>query len=338
MLKNVSIIIAITLLAACGSSSHIKDFDAYQKAPLVRASIMPSKTQLSRDRARVVVLAIEDSDNELAKKSKLGTTLRKKVESLLAESGVDVIDRKLAATLKKEIMLAEMKGIHDYKGPEVADYSVTGEVMAVKFSTSYTKASTWVDKKGESHYSPPRCRYSVQFEALLKIHALPSLRMVDVIKLKETEARSIELLNSYSRRCPAYSESQLHNLVAETAVEAVIDSEIELKNNFAPQGYVTEARIHEDKNIFKITIGNRVGVKKGQAANVIQFVRNEDALTGETNIEEIKLVSAIVSDNVSSKYAWIIIADSEKAKRIRLGDAVKIHFENSWFGKMKHVF
>lgn len=327
--NNLFIIVATLMLSACGSSTQIKDFEAYQKAPLVKASIMPSKAQLSRDRSRVVILDINDGDVDLAKKSKLGMILRKKIEGLLAESGVDVIDRKLAATLRKEIMLAEMKGIHEYKGPEVADFSVTGDVAAVNFSTSYIKASTWVDKKGESHYSPPRCRYSIQFEGHLKIHALPSLRVVDAIKMDESESRSHEV-SRYSRSCPAYSKEQLQSLIAETGIEAINDSAIDLKNNFAPQGYVTESRFYDGRNIFKITIGGQVGVKEGQAAHVIQFFKNEDALTGETSIEELKLASAIVSNNVGRKYAWIIVDDEEKAKRIRLGDAVKIHFEGSW--------
>ena len=187
-----------------------------------------------------------------------------------------------------------------------------------------------VDKKGESHYSPPRCRYSIQFEGHLKIHALPSLRVVDAIKLDESESRSHEVSNSYSRSCPEYSKEQLQSLIAETGIEAINDSAIDLKNNFAPQGYVTESRLYDGKNIFKITIGEQVGVKEGQAAHVIQFFKNEDALTGEISIEELRLVSAIVSNNVGRKYAWIIIDDEEKTKRIRLGDAVKIHFEGSW--------
>lgn len=338
MIKNILLLIISTLLTACGTSSHIKDFDVFEKRPLVKAAIMPSKTQLSRDRARVVVLDISDDDIKLAKNSSLGITLRKKIEVTLAEAGIDVIDRKLASALKKELMLAEMKGVHEYKGPEVADYSITGDVIAVNFSSSYTKASTWVDKKGKSHYSPPRCRYSVELEGHLKIHALPSLRMVETIKLKETESRSHEVTSRYSGKCPAYSQAQLNNLVTETGIEAIKDSEVKLKNNFAPQGYITEARFNDDINIFKITIGNLVGIKEGQIANVIQLFKNEDILTGKTNIEETKIASALVSNNVGNKYSWIIIDDADKAKKIRLGDTVKIHFENSWFTKLKNVF
>lgn len=338
MHKHISFIIVSALLTGCASSSSISDFDTYERRPLVKASIMPSKAQLARDKARVVVLDINEGSNDLAKKSKLGVTLRQKIESLLGEGGVDVIDRKLAATLQKEIMLAEMKGKHDYKGPEVADFGVTGNVVAVNFSTSYSKASTWVDKEGKSHYSPPRCSYSIQFEGDLKVHALPSLRLIDTIKLKETESQSYSLENRYASSCPKYSNEQLTGLITEAGIKAVVDAEVDLKNNFAPQGYITEARINDDDNIFKITMGAQAGVKEGQAVDVIQFFNNEDLLTGETNVEESVLVNAIVSNNVGNEYAWIIVDDAEKADRVRLGDAVKVRFEDGWFKKLKKAF
>ncbi|MFC1588908.1 hypothetical protein ACFL3P_01405 [Pseudomonadota bacterium] len=299
---------------------------------------MPTKSQLLRDKVRVVVLDIDDSSVGLAESAKLGVKLRQKVESLLSEGGVDVIDRNLAASLQKEIMLAEMKGQHEYKGPEVADYGVNGNVIAVNFSSSYSKASSWVDKKGETHRTPPKCRYSIEFEGYLKVHALPSLQLVDTIKLTDTESRSHELEGYSTGRCPNYSKKQLNGLVAQAAVDAVVESTVEIKNNFAPLGYITEARSNDGNNIFKITMGKLVGVQQGQNVNVFQFFKNEDILTGETNIEETKLVSGIVSNKVGNKYAWIIVDDAEKAKRIRLGDAVKVHYENNWFDNMKNAF
>lgn len=338
MHTTIAFIIVTVLLSGCASSSTISDFDNYERRPLVKASIMPSKAQLSRDRARVVVLDIDDDSIDLAKQSRLGVALRQKIESLLGGGGVDVIDRKLAATLQNEIMLAEMKGKYDYKGPEVADFGVTGNVIAVNYSTSYSKASTWVDKEGESHYSPPRCSYSIQFEGDLKVHALPSLRLVDTIKLDETERQSVSLEGRYSRSCPKYPNEQLRGLVTEAGISAVSEAEVDLKNNFAPQGYITEARSNDDDHIFKVTMGRQAGLEEGQSVDIIQFYNNQDLLTGETSIEETKLVNAVVSNNVGSEYAWIVVDDAEKSDRIRLGDAVKVRYEDGWFQKLKKVF
>lgn len=336
MYKKVLAVVVAIGISGCGGST-IKEVDSYQKKPLVKASVMPTQSQLSRERVRVVVLDINDSSVKLAKQAKLGVKLRQKVESLLSESGVDVIDRKLAATLQKEIKLAEMKGMHDYKGPEVADYGITGNVIAVNFSSSYSKASTWVDKDGKSHYTPPRCRYSIEFEGALSVHELPSLRLVDTIKLTDTEHKSREA-TGYSSSCSNFGGKQLRGLVAKAGIEAVDESKVDIKNNFAPTGFITEARSNGSDSIFKITMGKLVGVKEGQAVNVIQFFRNEDALTGRTNIEETKLVGAVVTNKVGNKYAWIIVDDDEKAKRIRLGDTVKAYFENGWLDKIKSAF
>ena len=143
---------------------------------------MPTKAQIKGAKTRVIVLEVDVSSADIAKKAKLGKVIRNKTESLLSDAGVKVVDRKLAKKLQKEIQLAEIKGNHGYKGPEIADFSVTGQVVFSNFSTRYSAASRWVDKKGKAHYVPAKCHYKAEIEATLKIHALPSLDLVDTIK------------------------------------------------------------------------------------------------------------------------------------------------------------
>jgi len=346
MRKYLYPVIASGLLTGCFmGGSNIKDISSFQNRPLVKTSIMPTKAQLSGAKTRVIVLGVDDSNVAIAKNAKLGSAIGNKIETLLADTGVDLVDRKLATKLQKEIQLAELKGRHDYKGPEVADFSVTGKIVTASFTKTYHTAKSWVDKKGQSHYTPPRCSYSASVEATLKVHALPSLNLVDTITITDSESRSQDLSDHgyghYTRnhQCPPYNKAQLDSLITAAGSDAVYESKVQLKNNFAPRGYITEYRVNNDgKNIFKITMGKLAGIKEDQEVDILQMFKNEDQLTGKTNVEERKLVEGTVSNQVGQKYAWIVIDDVAKAKRIRLGDTVKVRFEDSFFDQASKLF
>jgi len=339
MKKIVGTLLVSTFLTGCIGGANIKSVDAYSKRPLVKASIMPTTDQLKGAKTRVVVLDISNNNIGVAKKASLGTAIRGKVESMLSDAGVELIDRSLAAKLQKEITLAEVKGKSkvNYKGPKVADYTVSGNVVAANYTQRYSASSTWYDKKGRRHYSPPSCSYSVQFEGVLKIHELPSLRLVDTIKITDTESKS-QTLRRYASRCHRYNQSQLNGLAIGAGVDAVYESKVQLQNNFSPRGYVSEYRVKGDEHIFRITMGKLAGVKEGQVVNVIKLVADTDGLTNETTIEDKIHTEAEVSNQIGKKYSWIAVDDAAKAKQIRLGDVVKVKFEDSLMDNLKKIF
>ena len=344
MNKYIPILFASSLLTGCMGGSNIKDINAFDRRPLVKASIMPTKAQIKGAKTRVIVLEVDVSSADIAKKAKLGKVIRNKTESLLSDAGVKVVDRKLAKKLQKEIQLAEIKGDHGYKGPEIADFSVTGQVVFSNFSTRYSAASRWVDKKGKAHYVPAKCHYKAEIEATLKIHALPSLDLVDTITITDSENRTQDLNGNNYRRyisnqsCPKYNDTQISGLLSEAGADAVVESKVQLKNNFSPRGYITEYRVKEDKSIFKISMGKLAGVKEGQEINILQTFKDNNELTGESNIEQRMLSGGAVSNIVGEKYAWIVIDDAAKARQVRLGDTVKILFEDSMFDNIKKMF
>lgn len=337
MYKHLFLIVAAGLLTGCLGGNNIKDPMAFNKRPLVKASIMPTKAQLSGTKTRVIVFGIEDNDVTLAKKAKIGVAISNKIENILSDTGVEIVDRKLASKLKKEIHLAEIKGNHGYKGPEVADFSITGKIISTNFTQQYIPASSWVDTKKVTHQVPARCKYIVVIEGTLKIHALPSLSVVDTIVIKDTETLVQDLTGTSHRRyyrsksCPSFTTTQINSLASSAGLDAVNSSKNDLKNNFSPRGYVTEYRVKEDKHIIKITIGKLAGIKEGQDVEIIQSFTNEDPLTGKTNTEERKLTEGTVSNQVGQKYAWIVIDEPKKANRIRLGDVVKVRYDSSFW-------
>ena len=337
MYKYLSIVVASGLITGCFGGNNIKDPMAFDKRPLVKASIMPTKAQLNGAKTRVIVFGIDDKDVSLARRAKLGAAISNKIETILADTGVELVDRNLAKKLQKEISLAELKGNSDYKGPEVADFSITGKIISTNFSQKYTAASSWVDTKKVVHRVPARCKYTVQLEGSLKVHALPALRMVDTITIKDIESQTQDLTGSSyyqyyrNKSCPTYNSTQISSLASAAAIDAINSSKNNLKNNFSPRGYVTEYRAKEDKHIIKITIGKKAGVKEGQEVQILQSFTNEDQLTGRSNIEERVLVKGAVSNQVGNNYAWIVVDDPKKANRIRLGDTVKVRYASGWW-------
>ena len=252
-------IMSFTLMS-CSSSYKIKDPATFDESPLVKASIMPTEAQLSGKKTRVVVFALDDNSVKLARHSNIGDLIGNKVEDVLSRAGVEIVDRKLAKKLQKELVLAEVKGKRQYKGPELADYSFTGKVVSVAYGETFTEAKSWIDKKGKERHTPASCGYNVRLEATLQIHSLPSLDLVDTITIADSETQTQPVKNNgrryySSKKCPTYSETQIGGIVSIASTDAVNNSVTDLKNIFAPRGYVTEYRKDEDKNIYKITIG-----------------------------------------------------------------------------------
>ncbi len=338
MYKYLSFIITSGLLTGCLGGSNIKDPMAFDKRPLVKASIMPTKAQLNGVKPKVIIFSLEDGDVELAKKAKIGAAVSNKIETILADTGVEIVDRNLAIKLQKEISLAEIKGNHGYKGPEVADFSVSGKIISTNFSQVYVapkSVTRMVNKKLITEYIPARCEYSVKVEGTLKVHALPSLSIVDTIAIKGYGGKTQDLEGSsyrhYSIRksCPTLNSRQMNSLASTAGLNSLNRSKIDLQNNFSPRGYVTEYRVKDDKHIIKITIGKLAGLKDGQDVEIIQSFKSEDQLTGKSTTEEKLLVKGSVSNQVGQSYAWIVIYDQKKAKQIRLGDIVKVRYANT---------
>ena len=194
-----------------------------------------------------------------------------------------------------------------------------------------------IDTKKIVHQIPARCEYSVEVEGALKVHALPSLSIVDTIAIKSVGSQKQDLEGSSYRRyyrnksCPTFNSTQINSLASTAGLNALNSSKTDLQNNFSPRGYVTEYRAKEDKHIIKITIGKLAGVKEGQDVEIIQSFKNEDQLTGKSNTEERVLVEGGVSNQVGQSYAWIVVDDPKKANQIRLGDIVKVRYTNGWW-------
>lgn len=310
--------VAATVLLMSGCAATIKDISEYRSAPLLEAEYMPSKDLLDSRRPQIVVFDADDSALK-DRAGQVGSVLSRAVESRLAESGAEIIDRNLALALRDELALAEAKGQGVYQGPAVANFAVKASITNADFTSEYVQIQLVRTKKG-TYFEPAHCNYRAKFSGSLRIYELPALRLLASVSLNGPAFLSSE------EKC---NKARAEPLIRQAVEEAVTRSRTEFQNVFAPKGYVIEKRIKGSDAIFKIMLGSTNGIKSQDKLAFFSQRQTVNPLTQKTGYEEIMLAEGVVSDLVATDYSWVIPADQDKAKKIRLGDFVKVVFKKS---------
>ena len=303
------------------------DPDAYQEVSMEKADRMPTADALAGKKEKIVIFPADNGTSNLAKRGNLGFSFATTLESTLADVGVEVVDRGAAKILQKELQLAESKGKAEYKGPEIADYAVTGQVSDASLSSTFHEKRTWEDDDGDYHERAAYCSFTATVSAQLKAYILPGLVHSKTIPVTGSSSYSTETTNS---RCPI-SEASAISLAKKAVKKAISKKETQFKNNFAPKAYVLQRRDLDGESIFKLSSGTHLGLEGG--ADVVIYTKevSDHPITGAITIEEKKIGEGDVADEpLGSNYSWIVIDDQEKANKIKLGDYVKrVHSRGS---------
>lgn len=313
----------VLLLGGCASA--VVDLSGYREVPMASADVMPSPEQVQARRTKVVVLEVDDR----AVRSRMGDAgalKQRKLEDVLTEGGVEIIDRQLAGTLRQEIALAESRGDgqSSYTGPEVAQFAIRGFINDVGASSNYNAPSQFCDKKGKCTYVPASCNYSGTASGALRVYELPSLRLINTFNLKGNATSSTDG-GCYS------SPGQLAGVARAALEDAVHDSRFDLHNFFAPKGYVSEKRIQDKKAVFKVLMGRQNGLKPEDPVVFYTVQQSENRLTRKVERTEIQVATGVVSNMVGEDFAWVIPNASDKPEAIRLGDYVRLQRRKGWF-------
>ena len=327
---NVALIPLVALAVTGCASSKISDLSSYEKVPLKQTEQMPSKSALSGAKSRVIVFGLEDKKWPGAGENASDSVTKE----LNATHSVVIVDRSLATHLGQEIQLAETKGRTGYQGQDVADFAITGKITEGGAGVAYTAASTWTDKDGKSHLSPAQCTTSGKAGFSLKIVQLPSL---DVIKTIDEEATASSAQDATWGGCPQLSQGAANGIVSAALENAVRKAHTELKNQFAPSGYIVERRKHGSDNIFKTTLGQTSGAQEGLAALVVRSVTEKNALTDATTTEQVTVADAVISDQIGASFSYLIVSDQAKADKVMMGDKVQVKFEDSFMDKLNNI-
>lgn len=335
-LKHLALLL---LISSC--STTISNFGEYQKQFLPKTSHMPSPENIAGKAPKIVVFALDENNNEIATQTGLGTSLANNVENILSKNRLgEIVDRKAASKLQKEISLAEMNKTGSYKGPIVADYAVSGAISNAGFTSKYSNGSTYFNPQTKQLVSvPPKYTYTSDVAGNLKIYELPSLAVVESVEFNAKKSRSeaVQQDGGFALGGIQIGGKKVEgskrddSLVRKAGEDAVNDIEVEIKNFFAKKGYILEKRILDKKAIFKISLGSVDGIKQEDKFEVSGQYDNENALTNQVEVERRIITSGTVSDLVDPKTAWVVIDDAKKVDAIRLGDTVKMKYKKSRF-------
>lgn len=321
----------ILLLAAAslmsGCATTIKNLGEYKSSPMMEADILPTPEQMESTRTKVVVFDADDGAVR-QRDTTSGAVMTRSVESVLSHGGVEIIDRSLATALRDEVTLAEAKGTGEYSGPAVAAYALKPVLSNANYFTSFTQAARYCDPKTKKCFViPPSCSHSASMNGSVRIYEVPSLRLLNTVAVSGGASYSTE--TNYCEKSADIAK-QLINQAIENGVN---NYRTDLQNLFAPKGYVVEKRTLGSKVIFKVMFGQSQGAKSQNKLKFYTLRREENAFTKKVDYEEIQVAEGVISDQISANYCWVVPDDKDDAKKIRLGDYVKIFYERSFFGR-----
>jgi len=305
------------LLSACAAQNVRLD------APnivLARADVLPSEHELEASKHKVVIFPPDDHAQVLARDAGLSLSISTELAQYIAQTASNLIDHTQASTLAQEIQLLETTSAGTHEGPVMADFALTSAISNASVSTTYYPPQNWTDKKGQVYKVPAKCTHNVKVVGVTKVYAtLPRLALLQTIKLDHASTKTEE---TRSTDCTA-TDAQKHELLNQTARNAVKKARVGLQNLFAPQAYIIEAKQNGQNLIFKLSGGSDSGFSVGDELTIYTRQLMQNPLTGKDNLENIELTQGQVSSTLGNNYAWIIVDDWAGAHRIRLGDFVK---------------
>ncbi len=323
-------VICLLMLTGC-ASTEIKDMNAYNKVTLRETDKMPSKASLSGIKPRIVVFELADKKGSAAGDQVADAIIKE----LNDTKNVTIVDRTLAEKLGQEITLAETKGRSGYTGQDVADFAISGKIVSALAGIQYSAPSSWTDDKGQAHVNPATCTTSGKISYSIKLSQIPSLTTVNTFDAEASSANTQDA--QFFLYCPAITPAAAKGILSQAADAAVRKIHTALKNQFAPSGYILERRIKDKDNIFKISIGRPNGANEGLKIQILTITTDTHALTGVTSTEQVKLADGVISNQIGDSFSYVIVSDAAAADKIRLGDIVKIQFENSFGDKVSNM-
>lgn len=300
---------------------------------------MPTAENLEGKSPKLVVFALDENENQVAKQSGLGAAIANNIENSLSRDRlVEIVDRTAAIKLQKEISLTEMNKTGSYKGPKIADYAISGAISNADFTNKYSSGSTYINpKNGQVISIPPKFTYTSNAAGNIKIYELPSLTVVENIEFsgKKSRNENVQQKGGLSLGGLQIGGEQVKGndrddgLVRKAGEDAIDEARVALKNVFSKKGYILEKRVFDGKSIFKISLGSADGIKQEDEFEAIGQYETENPITGQTEIERRIITTGKISNKIDPKTSWIVVNEKDKENSIRLGDAVKIKYKKS---------
>lgn len=331
----------LLFFVAISCAPKIKNFELYEKQFISKSQFLPTKEQLSGKLSKIAVFELDENDNQVATNASLKASIANNVENILSKQRLAlIVDRKATKKLQDEVKLSELNKTGQYKGPEIADFIISGSISNAGFTKKYKSGSTYIDPKTKNLVTvPPSFLYQTEVSGNLKIFEVPSLAVIEVIEFSGSASRTENVQQDGGFSLGAIRVGGVQSkgidrddsLVRRAAEDAIISIEPDLKNALSQRGYILEKRTLEaKKTIFKISIGSENGIKNGDKFDVIAKYEVQNPITNEVEIESKIIASGVVGDIIDPKSSWVILKNEKHVSKVRLGDTIKMKYKKSF--------
>lgn len=323
-----STLLLLTLLFLSGCGASIGSLEAFAPVPLENSAFMPTKEEIKSGKTKVVLTPIDDTKFTLAQSANLGQSLYVELERQLSTSGtVEVLDRTISEKFENEIRLSELHqaSLMSEDDLSVAKYAISGSLSNAQFVSRFVQTQRWTDKKGKVYVIPSHYDYTASVSGILKIYAIPSMKILKTIAFSDSAKRSEDSNNRGNNHYPPDVGGML-NQAGRSAIHA---TRHDFKNYLAPKGYVMQQRSDGDKKIVQVNIGKADGLETGNEVEIYTVQSSTNPFTQEEEIEDIKIAKGLISDQIEEHRAWIIL--KEQSREIKLGDYIKANYTKEFF-------
>ena len=313
-MNKIFTLLALICLAAC--NPKIKNLALYQDSPIKTAEFLPAQDKLASKDINIVILPFEEGDIKAAKQAQLGNIIATATENIISDSKVaTIIDRDSIDKLKDEVAISEIRQTGVFKGLTAADYAISGALSEASLQHRYIAKKINVNSRtGQITTIPPKHKYSAKVAGNIKIYSLPNLEAItDSSFFGFTNRVNTEVINKED-----------HGLLRKAAQDALNAQKITLSNVLSKlrTGYVIGKKTKGKKQIFRVSFGYDDGLKHGDLLVIFRVTKHTNPISNEVRQENIKLTNAVVTNQIYSDSAWVILSDKKMNSQIEIGNIV----------------
>jgi len=279
-----------------------------------------------KKRPRVAVLPISDT-SQFKSSLSLGPAAQDSLTQLIvASGGVEVLERSQIESFMQEMkfqggMGAEVDPDQFIKIAKDIDTVFVGAISSATVSTSFSEASSWKDKKGNTHTSPPSCKEEGKVAINIRALSSPSGTIQNSFQVKGRK--------SVSREVRSTSECKIQNpggLLSEAVNKAIDDAREDIANTFPALGYIYKTQTDKSdprQRVAYINLGRNDGLQPGNKIDIIEFSQEKDKVRGTTRIVPKIITEAVVSETQFLPDSSILLIPEDASDCVLIGQAVR---------------
>lgn len=319
--------LALVFASGCASPLKVDDFHAYRDVDLPESDVVPPASAL-RGTAKRVVVAEPEASSLVGNNPVLAEMLVNAVEMQVESAGARVIRRAEVGSLLDEVRRFEEEGqLHGSAGLDgisshAADFALLSRVESFDVSSRFIPAN--VDDKGRV-IGGPWCQYTLGFSANARYYELGTVRALATFPLRGQRTINVP---TGDRQC---SGSNVSASVIQQVVDAAAHgARTDIKNPLAPRGYVVGARSNGERKLFRVSLGREAHLQAGTKLYLYTVRKSVNQLTGASEIENVRIAEARLTDQIGAGFAWVVVEDVEDEKLVRLGDFIQPSYEKGF--------